>query len=133
MANDKLTIEEYQTLLQKAETENRHLRWKAMLHDATTRGFNMRDVINALSGITDGAVFFLDENLNISFFEGSNCLQSRLAKELLKRDTLRFSEFLSVLPQNERILETALENGNVCYSGQFVINTIEPFHLLLIT
>lgn len=133
MGKDYLSMEEYEKRLRQAETENRHLCWKLRLTEATTQGFHMRDVISALSQICGGAVFFLDEDLNVAFFEGEQCLGSNLAKELLKQDSLRFSELRTLLSQSETVSAATLDNGDLCYSGRFIINTIEPFYLLLIT
>lgn len=134
MNNENLTVEEYKVLLAKAETENRHLSWKIRLNEATGRSFSMRDIVGTLAMITDGALFFLDGELNVSFFGGDRCLDSALAQELLKKDSLRFSEYESVLPQDdEAVTETRLENGDLCHCAHFKINLIEPFYLLLLT
>ena len=134
MGEEKLTIEAYQTLLRQAETENRHLRWKLRLNEATVRSFSLRDVISTVAQIVDGALFLLDKELNVSFPEGHNCLGSALSTELLQTETLRFSPYRSILPQDEEISAgTELDNGDICYCGHFRINTIEPFYLVLIT
>ena len=133
MNPDNLTIADYQKLLQKTQTENQRLTWKLRLNEATVRSFSMRDVISALAQVCSRAVFFLDESLNVSFFEGSNVLRSQLAQELLKKDTLRFSDFRFIVTQHDDLTETKLDNGDTCYSKKFIINSIEPFYLLLLT
>ena len=133
MDQDQLTAADYRELLQKIQTENRHLTWQLRLNEATVRNYSMGDVISALSRLCDSAVFFLDEDLNLSFFEGSSALHSRLATELLQKDTLRFSEFRNILTHTDALAETMLENGDMCYCRRFTVNSIEPFYLLLLT